>query len=395
MFSVFTPTHDATHLVAAYQSLLDQNAFFPDLEWILGVNGGVTIPQDIRNDKNVRIIELTGDARIGNFKKQCCDAARGRVLVELDHDDVLTPSALRKIAAEVERGAGFIYSDCALFWDQDGTPPPFDESYGWESYPAECGDIQGVGMRCFELTPASLSQIYYAPDHVRCWTREAYDKAGGHDPLLEVGDDHDLVCRTYLAGVKFAHIPSCEYFYRKHARQTTKQKQAEIAAQQQKNQQKYLQPLIDEWLRRNGRFMLNLTPQVDLLTHLQNYITESYGAIRTAPGTLPCLAPGTLPRVMEEIYRILTPGGYLCLQFPRAGSDYAYLAHYRSQFNEYSLAPFVSREFRQGFPPCAARFQKLLVYHLRVEQSTKANTVDVAAELCALKGQRQPGRVFI
>lgn len=37
---------------------------------------------------------------------------------------------------------------------------------------------------------------------------------GGHDASLPVTDDHDLLCRTYLAGVKFVHPPRCLYFYR-------------------------------------------------------------------------------------------------------------------------------------------------------------------------------------
>ena len=69
-------------------------------------------------------------------------------------------------------------------------------------------------MQAFEVTPSSLSLIFYAPNHVRIWSRDTYDKAGGHDEGMTVGDDHELLCRTYLTGARMVRIPEVLYLYR-------------------------------------------------------------------------------------------------------------------------------------------------------------------------------------
>ena len=213
--SIFTPTHKPDYLVEAHASLVAQS--LADWEWILVPNGpAFQIPQPIRADRRVRLVaapDWIARLGVGTLKRFACEQCKGDVFVELDHDDVLHSSTLGKIAAAVAGGAGFVYSDFANF-HADGTCEIYDKAYGWESYAIAHDGRSHIAMRAFEADASSLHLIFFAPNHVRAWTRDAYRRAAGHDSTLAVADDHDLVCRTYLAGVEFKHITECLYLYR-------------------------------------------------------------------------------------------------------------------------------------------------------------------------------------
>ena len=92
-FSVYTPTHNAQYLLRAAESLKSQK--FKDFEWLIMPNGNAELPE-LSKLPNCRIIEPSNknSKTIGLLKGECCDAAKGEVLVELDHDDELTPYCL-------------------------------------------------------------------------------------------------------------------------------------------------------------------------------------------------------------------------------------------------------------------------------------------------------------
>jgi SAM-dependent methyltransferase len=68
-------------------------------------------------------------------------------------------------------------------------------------------------MISFPPSSHSVAFIWYAPDHVRAWRKDLYVKIGGHDPKLDICDDHELMIRTYLA-TKMHHISKPLYVYR-------------------------------------------------------------------------------------------------------------------------------------------------------------------------------------
>ncbi|HUU98853.1 MAG TPA: glycosyltransferase family A protein, partial [Phycisphaerae bacterium] len=225
LLSVFTPTNNPRYLIECLRSLDVQK--HKEWEWIIAPNGKSIgeLPQSVRDHPNVRICPYEGPSRVGALKKFCCSQAKGEVLVELDHDDVLVPGILQKVAAAVDKGAGFVYSDSAVFIVKDEQtilPVGYSEMWGWETYPFRVYDREFLASRTFDITARSLCEVYYAPDHVRCWKRSVYEKVGGHDDKLEVGDDHDLICRTYLSHTKFTHTNSCGYLYRNHPGNTVK-----------------------------------------------------------------------------------------------------------------------------------------------------------------------------
>ena len=68
-------------------------------------------------------------------------------------------------------------------------------------------------MNSFPATSHSIGIIWYAPDHVRAWRKNIYHELGGHNPDLNICDDHELVVRSYLY-TKFKFIDKILYYYR-------------------------------------------------------------------------------------------------------------------------------------------------------------------------------------
>ena len=161
---------------------------------------------------------------VGFTKALCCEQASGKFLLELDHDDILSETALDDIimASKSYPEAGFFYSDgveCTEgFTDFVYYPDHWGQGAGahywyWE----EDFNRWGLAARYPEIT---FSHIVGIPNHVRVWTREAYDKVGGYNPELPVADDYDLFLRTVIEGIQMVKIPKPLYKQTLHSRQT-------------------------------------------------------------------------------------------------------------------------------------------------------------------------------
>ncbi|MGL5909105.1 MAG: glycosyltransferase, partial [Phycicoccus sp.] len=130
--SVFTPSHTPRFLDECLASLQAQDE--AAWEWVVLLNSNARWrPPD--DDPRVRVIvadEVTG---VGAAKRRACAEASGDVLVELDHDDLLTRGALRVIRqAFVEHpDAALVYSDTAQITEDGGRDESrFDAAAGWE-----------------------------------------------------------------------------------------------------------------------------------------------------------------------------------------------------------------------------------------------------------------------
>lgn len=403
LLSVFTPTNRPKYLKDCLKSLEVQN--YKQWEWIIAPNDKAigNIPGRIARHRKVRVIPYHGPPLVGSLKRFCCDHAKGDVFIELDHDDMLVPGVLKRVVECVREGAGFVFSNAAVFFEKGKTiiPTGYSENYGWETYPFRVYGREFLASRAFPVTARSLCEVYYAPDHVRCWTREAYEKAGGHDPELEVGDDHDLICRTYLAKVPFKHTGTCGYLYRNHPGNTVKSHNRQIQSQQNKNRDRYIYPLIDEWVRRNKLHYLDLTPDSQYITWSPERCPSIQvgngvvGAIR-AYDMLQFIPQEHVGHFIEECWRILVPGGWLCVAAPSTDGRAAFLPPFLSYWNEQSFDFWTRGELSQTMGiEQLARFQKVRCFtHISTDRLVPGQPY-VYADLCALKGQRQPGRVLI
>lgn len=227
--SVVTPTHKGTYLQELYDSLKDQT--HENWEWLLYLNGGLRkedLPSEIIEDPRINIYhDIKGplSTNVGYLKNKAFHLATGDVLVEVDHDDVITPDCLEEIAKGFEDPKiGFVYSDNAKLQDDF---VPYGSEYGWSHKPFEWKDKEYISMDSFEPSANCVSLIWFAPDHVRAWRSSVYREVGGHNPELSILDDQELMMRTYMVTL-FKYIPKTLYLYRIYGDNTWLQRNEDI-----------------------------------------------------------------------------------------------------------------------------------------------------------------------
>jgi len=215
-FSIVTATHlKNAFLDDLYQSLTEQT--HQDWEWVLLLNGGAqpnSLPDKFLSDKRVKVyVELSDNSNVGYLKNKAFHLGTGDVLVEVDHDDILTENCLEELQrAYQDPSVGFVYSDAAV-WHMTDQFHPYGAAFGWTHRTIKWKDKELIAMDSFPPTSRSVAYIWYAPDHVRSWRSSVYREIGGHNPELDICDDHELMIRTYLKS-KMHHIPKALYIYR-------------------------------------------------------------------------------------------------------------------------------------------------------------------------------------
>jgi SAM-dependent methyltransferase len=434
LISIFTPTNNTTWLPEVWSSLVDQPG---DFEWLIGINGNADkskIPQDPR----IRVIDTGKWKGVGDAKKKLCEAAKGEVVLELDHDDILAEGALTHVAeAFSDPEVGFVYSDTAEWEDATGKSYTYNEAFGWSSYPCEIRGRQLLATKSFPLTARSMCQILFAPNHLRAWRKSVYTQIGGHDVELKVADDFDLMARSYLS-TKFKHIPLALYGYRRRADggNTWLQNSAEIqhlcgqgkdssihaSAQPMPLRDKYLHKLVERegdingWLKVDigggifgapGWKTLDISGKPDIKhdvfgTKKLPFEDNSVGAFR-AFDFLEHGEDMDAYWLMDEIYRCLRPGGWFLSYTPHAlGIGASCDPSHKARWDERRFMYWCHQQLRpfleSAYPQAKAKFQPVRLYkevrHMG-PHPFKYEVPYVVADLVALKGQKIPGQVFI
>jgi glycosyltransferase involved in cell wall biosynthesis len=270
--SVFTPTHTGRYLDDCYESLTAQT--LAEWEWVVLLNGGAPDWRPPVEDDRVRVIrDGAGAAGVGAVKAIACAAATGDVLVELDHDDVLLPECLDAVATAFAEhpGASLVYSDFTQIND-DLTPntEQFNPANGWVYSSEE--HLGQTYLRCHAMAPLphNVGYIWYAPNHVRAFARDAYERVGGYDRTLTVLDDQELMMRLFTAG-DFVHIDRLLYLQRIHEANTQKDPQLNAYIQEKTvaYYREQCEALYAAWCRRNGLRIVGLrtptSPDVPVL----------------------------------------------------------------------------------------------------------------------------------
>lgn len=227
LVSVFTPAYrSGVRIQRPYTSLQLQT--YNNWEWII-VDDSDDDGQTFRMlsamaRKDHRIGAFKSHAHTGNIgqvKRWACRLANGQILVELDHDDELTPNCLSDIVgafahydgSSPERPrAGFVYTDFAEIF-ADGSPFTYGDdwglgygSYRWEKWGAQ---VYAIANSC-SINPKTIRHIVSAPNHARAWRRDCYDQIGGHGRNIHVVDDYELMVRTFL-DTRMVRVPRLGY----------------------------------------------------------------------------------------------------------------------------------------------------------------------------------------
>jgi O-antigen biosynthesis protein len=339
--SLFTPTHKPLHLARLARSIAEQT--FDDFEWVIVPNGGIspTVVDQILGElppeyyrallPKIRVVPYSGKTQnIGEIKNFCCQAARGEVLAEADHDDELTPDCLSELAeAFADPSVDFAYSHCAEV--RDGKPYTYSEAFGWQYRPFEWRGRSLLEAIAFDPSPAAFSKIWFAPNHIRAWRAAFYREIGGHDKSFDVLDDQDLLARTYIRGT-VRKIEKCLYVYHYTGQNTCQgEKNAKIQELCLELHDRYIYGLVERWCDLNGLAKVDLCggfdppPGYTSIDRMNGDITYdlelpdwpigdgTVGVVRAHDALEHMRDP---INTMKEIHRILAPNGWLLSQTP-------------------------------------------------------------------------------
>ena len=321
--SIITPSHNPIHLRELEESILANT--YQNWEWIILLNNGATYSS---TDSRIKVYNSTKDTTfVGALKKEACSIASGEAIIEVDHDDMITPDCLEEIAkAFTNSEIGFVYSDNAKLSDNF---IPYNPVFGWTYKSFEWKGKELISMNSQRLTPGRLGLIWYAPDHVRAWRKTVYDSVGGHDESMEVMDDLDLMHKLYMV-TKFKHIDKTLYIYRIHGDNTWLKKNQLIQKMNMGVFLRDIEVLTMRWADQNSLMKIDLCggfnkpsgymsidlEGADLIADLNKGIPlpdNSCGLVR-AYDALEHLVDKH--KTMKEIHRVLAPGGVLLSMTP-------------------------------------------------------------------------------
>jgi predicted SAM-dependent methyltransferase len=383
--SLFTPTHRETHLLDLYNSFKDQDFH----EWVIVANGELLSRfPDVVQDGDMDLLDSLGitDDRVklytydhsfvGALKAFACSKCTGDILLEMDHDDLLTPDALAEVVKAFEENpeVGFVYSNCANFKDDFQPVPRYADGNGWIYRPFEYEGHILDEIVSFDTHPTAASRIWYAPNHLRAWRAETYHKIGGHNPEMRVLDDQELISRTYIATPMF-HIDKCLYLYRITGANTWLEHNQEIQANVMPLHCRFIQPMATVWAARNNLLALDFGGRfhskpglisVDLkdaevncdLTQPWPFEDNSVGLI-VANDILEHLSDTI--HVMKEAQRVLCDGGIFLIQVPSTDGRGAYQDPTHVKFFNENSFWYYTREEQAKFIDTPAKFSAVFL----------------------------------
>jgi O-antigen biosynthesis protein len=414
MLSVFTPSHDSSWLDDCLYSLQVQT--YQDWEWIVLLNHNA-LWEPKEPDPRIHIVRDDEVEGVGAAKREAVTYCNGDVLVELDHDDLLVGGALSRVAEAFDANpdAGLVYSHCAqVTEDLSRDERTFDLSFGWEYRETTVYDKSVQYAVSLAPTPHNVCYIWYAPNHLRAFSRIAYEKAGGYNPERPFLDDQDLMCRLYQVG-EFVLLDEVLYLQRAHGANT----QANGAINPMIQTETvvlydgYIEVCALAWARREGLAALDLG---SFGNKRQGYLGVDQ---RQGDGVdIVCKLPDRLPfadgsvgviRAMDflehvtdkvglinELYRVLAPNGLLLSMTPStdgrgAWQDPTHVAGY----NQNSFWYYTDPAYQRYVPEITARFQTSRLVTMFPSDWHQANNIPyVVANLVALKGgPRQGGQL--
>ena len=222
-FSIFTTTYLSYHkILRAYHSILQQT--LTDWEWVI-VDDSPTqehfhfLKQNVSSQQNHKIRLYCRDqnsGNIGNVKNEAISLCRGKYVLEMDHDDEITPDCLQDAYTvfETDPTIGFVYMDFYNIYE-DGNNFKYSDfiSFGYGGY--YCQHHKGQ-WRYVYITPninnITASALISLPNHPRIWRRSVLHRLGNYSEYLPICDDLEILLRTLCEpDIKVAKIHKVGY----------------------------------------------------------------------------------------------------------------------------------------------------------------------------------------
>lgn len=352
LMSVITPVYSKSNEFVndLYTSLKEQE--FEEWEWVVLLNNGGKLNQEILSDNRVRVIheDIKG---IGALKKKLSELSKSEFIVEVDSDDMLTKDALKEIYDSFkDKNTQFIYSNSAEFFDKTWQNNTYGPYWGWTTKPFKWKNKDLLETISFIPTASSIWRIEWAPNHVRAWRKKSYFKIGGHDVTLPSGDDHDLICRFYLeyGPSSFKWINKCLYLYRRHEHNYSVTDNSEVQEVVLNNYFKYSRDIAVKWTKDNDFSLIDFGGKGDVWKDFKkiNTIDELKKIKTNSVGTLKChkfLQYFNNPiEILEECWRVLAHGGVFFLEVPSTECNHAFANPLHKSFWNRESAKFYTEK---------------------------------------------------
>ena len=335
------------------------------------------------------------------------------LIVEQDHDDIITPDCLEELYKAYQNpDVGFVYSDDAMLHMEDNFIP-YGSEYGWTYRDFEWKGKKLIAMNSFEPTSHSLGYIWWAPDHVRSWRTSVYKELGGHNVELSICDDHELCIRTYLK-TKMVRIPKVLYLYRITGDNTFIARNEAIQIKTKELFNQYARELAEkDALDRNllkvdiggglnpypNYISVDLRPDADIVYDLNKGIPlpDNSVGVLNASHILEHLTDKT--KIMSEIHRVLAPGGWTFIEVPSTDGRGAFQdPTHVSYWNENSFLYYTDAYLANFIDNKTIRFQEYRKEtYFPNEWMKNLNVCVTSAWLVAIKDgmPRLPGQLRI
>ena len=359
--SIITPTHRLTHINELYESIKKQT--YKDWEWVLYLNGKAKrkdLSKEIEKDPRVSIyvdkVKHIKSTNVGYIKNKAFHLGKGEILLEVDHDDLITPDCLTEVAKAFTENPniGFVFSHAAIIQD-DGIP--FNPAYGWcNPYEVEWEGKKYWCNGAFAPDAGSLSLIFYAPDHVRCWRKSIYTEVGGHNEDLSILDDQELLIRTYMI-TEFKEIEICLYLYRVHGDNTWIERNQAIQDGTKQLQREWQRELALHDAKKNNLEIVNLS-EVNFNIHERWPLADSSVGVLDAYHIINQIEDKQF--TMSELYRVLADKAWAFIEIPSTDGRGAFQdPRHKSYWNENSFWYWTRRSHADFIDNCCIRFQDM------------------------------------
>ena len=223
--SFFTTTYKSgDKILRPYKTLQKQT--YPHWEWIIvddSDDNGKTydhISGKVIDSRIKKYRQEKHSGYIGLVKRCAARLCTGEILVELDHDDELTPDTCTRLidAFRNNPNCGFAYAETSMVYEGTlkGEWYGWDFAFGygtcWKQHIVQLNK-NSIVTSTAELNWKTVRHLVGLPNHPRAWLRECYDMVGAHRPELSVSDDFDMLIRTILCTdlVKIPHMCYIQY----------------------------------------------------------------------------------------------------------------------------------------------------------------------------------------
>lgn len=167
-----------------------------------------------QKEKRLKILDLTGKAGVAAARNAGTEVATGEIILPVDADDPNYPDRAETSIAELEK------NNCQIFYGNI------------ERYFV---DTQLRIPRHFQsYDEKMLRNINIVPHGASAFLKSVYNKVGGYDETLQIGEDYDFFLTAQEKGMRFCSKDICLAQYTMHQGQLTSENQKDRIAKRQK-----------------------------------------------------------------------------------------------------------------------------------------------------------------